>query len=327
MNGGPPPEDVIVRARGVTRRFASGVAVERLDLDVRRGEIFGIVGPDGAGKTTCLRLLCGLLEPDAGEIWIAGCDVRRERDRVRERVGYVAQRSGLYGDLSVQENLDFYADLYGVPARARRERLEELLRWTRLEPFRRRRAQHLSGGMQRKLALACALLHRPEILLLDEPTTGIDPISRRDFWALLAQLRKEGMTILFTTAYLDEAERATRLGLLYRGRLLRCAPVERLRRELPEFGYEVLARDREAALGRLRACEGVLSVEPFGGALRLFLDPARASIETVRRALEDAGIADATFRRIVPSLEDVFIALIRKQERAQRDPSPGEVLL
>jgi len=307
--------DIVVRAQGVTRRFGEGVAVEHLDLEVRRGEIFGVVGPDGAGKTTTLRLLCGLLEPDAGEIEVAGYDVRRQRERVRDHIGYVAERAGIYDDLSVEENVRFYADLYGVPARARETRMADLLRVTRLEPFRRYRAHQLSGGMRQKLALACALVHRPQVLFLDEPTTGIDPISRRDVWALLTELRKEGVTIVFTTAYLDEAERAVRLGLLYRGRLLRCASADALRREFS--GCEVLTSDRARAQRVLRHWEGLTSVEPFGATLRVLFDPARASPEAIARALGAEGIPDVTVRPLIPSLEDVFIALIRQRERIE----------
>ncbi|MCS6817319.1 MAG: ABC transporter ATP-binding protein [Blastocatellia bacterium] len=311
--------DIVVRARGVTRRFGELVAVERLDLEVRRGEIFGLVGPDGAGKTTVLRMLCGVLEPEAGEIEVVGYDVRRQRELIREHVGYVAQRPGIYDDLSVEENVRFYADLYGLPARVREARMGDLLRVTRLEPFRQYRAHQLSGGMRQKLALACALIHRPQILFLDEPTTGIDPISRRDVWALLAELRREGVTIVFTTAYLEEAERATRLGFLYRGRVLRCAPAEALRSEFSERGCEILTPDHAKARRVLQHCEGLVSVELFGAALRVFFDPTCASPETVKRALEAHGIAEVTVRRFVPSLEDVFIALIRQHEPLRRD--------
>lgn len=319
-----PSADIVVRARGVTRRFGEIVAVEGLDLEVRRGEVFGLVGPDGAGKTTTLRMLCGLLSPDEGEIEVAGCDVRRQRERVREDLGYMAQRGGIYDDLTVEENVRFSADLYGVPARVREERMSDLLRLTRLEPFRRRRAHQLSGGMRQKLALVCALVHRPQILLLDEPTTGIDPISRQDFWALVAELRKEGMTIIFATAYLDEAERATRLGLMYRGRLLRCASADVLRRGFSGQGCEVLTPERARARGVLQQTAGVVEVEPFGAALRVFFDPALTSPEVLRRALEAEGIPEVTVRPLAPSLEDVFIALIRQHERADRGEGSGD---
>jgi len=219
----------VIRTTGLTRRFGALTAVDNLDLEVAPGEIFGLVGPDGAGKTTTVRLLCGLLEPSAGSATVAGCDVARNPQGVKDQIGYMAQRFGLYGDLTVEENMAFYGDLFGVVGRDREELTRRLLGMTRMEPFRTRQAGRLSGGMKQKLALMCTLLHRPRILFLDEPTNGVDPVSRRDFWTILYQLLKDGMTIFMTTAYLDEAERANRVGLMHRGRLIRCAPPEELK--------------------------------------------------------------------------------------------------
>ncbi len=221
----------IIEASGLTRRFGGLTAVDHLDLTVAAGEIFGLVGPDGAGKTTTLRLLASLLDPDEGGARVAGLDVVKESQAVKDQIGYMAQRFGLYHDLTVQENMDFYADLFGIFGQERRSLSAELLRMTRMEPFRGRQAGRLSGGMKQKLALMCTLLHRPKILFLDEPTNGVDPVSRRDFWAILYQLLKDGITILMTTAYLDEAERCNRVGLMYKGRLIKCAPPEVLKRE------------------------------------------------------------------------------------------------
>ena len=212
----------MIETRDLTRRFDALVAVDRLNLTVERGEIFGLVGPDGAGKTTTLRMLCGLMNPSEGAATVAGHDVARESQAVKDRIGYMAQRFGLYGDLTVEENMAFYGDLFGIVGREREELSESLLRMTRMEPFRERQAGRLSGGMKQKLALMCTLLHRPEALFLDEPTNGVDPVSRRDFWAILYQLLKDGITIFMTTAYLDEAERCNRVGLMHKGRLIRC---------------------------------------------------------------------------------------------------------
>ena len=219
----------IILTTDLTRRFGGVVAVDRLNLAVNAGEIFGLVGPDGAGKTTTLRLLCGLIEPTEGSAKVAGYDVSRETQTVKDRIGYMAQRFGLYQDLSVKENMDFYADLFGIFGNERAELEQRLLRMTRMEPFRDRRAGQLSGGMKQKLSLMCTLLHRPEILFLDEPTNGVDPVSRRDFWTILYQLLRDGITIFMTTAYLDEAERCNRVGLMYRGRLIRCDAPEALK--------------------------------------------------------------------------------------------------
>ncbi len=220
----------MVETRGLTRRFGDLVAVDHLDLTVERGEIFGLVGPDGAGKTTTLRMLCALMNPSEGSASVAGHDVVRESQAVKDRIGYMAQRSGLYVDLTVNENMAFYGDLFGIVGREWEELTERLLRMTRMEPFRERQAGKLSGGMKQKLALMCTLLHRPEVLFLDEPTNGVDPVSRRDFWTILYQLLKDGITIFMTTAYLDEAERCNRVGLLHNGRLIRCEAPDEMKR-------------------------------------------------------------------------------------------------
>jgi ABC-2 type transport system ATP-binding protein len=212
----------MIRAENLTRRFGNLTAVEGLNLEIARGEVFGLVGPDGAGKTTTLRMFTGLLDPTEGRAWVAGHDVARETQAVKDRMGYMAQRFGLYGDLTVEENMVFYADLFGVTGRERGQLMAQLLRMTRMEPFRGRPAAKLSGGMKQKLALMCTLLHHPEVLFLDEPTNGVDPVSRRDFWVILHDLVARGLTVFITTAYLDEAERCDRVGLMHRGRLIRC---------------------------------------------------------------------------------------------------------
>src|SRR3954470_23919361 len=228
----------MVETHGLTRRFGDLVAVDHLDLSVGRGEIFGLVGPDGAGKTTTLRMLCGLMEPSEGSATVAGHDVARESQALKDQIGYMAQRFGLYGDLTVDENMTFYGDLFGIVGAEREALTERLLRMTRMEPFRSRQAGRLSGGMKQKLALMCTLLHRPQILFLDEPTNGVDPVSRRDFWAILYQLLRDGITIFMTTAYLDEAERCNRVGLMHKGKLIRCAPPRELKRDTASASLE-----------------------------------------------------------------------------------------
>jgi ABC-2 type transport system ATP-binding protein len=221
----------IIETRGLTRRFGALTAVDHVDLTVAQGEIFGLVGPDGAGKTTTLRMLCGLMDPSEGSATVAGHDVVKDAQAVKDQIGYMAQRFGLYQDLTVEENMVFYADLFGIAGADRSQLTHTLLQMTRMEPFRTRQAGKLSGGMKQKLALMCTLLHRPQILFLDEPTNGVDPVSRRDFWAILYQLLKDGITIFMATAYLDEAERCNRVGLMYNGRLIRCETPEAAKRE------------------------------------------------------------------------------------------------
>jgi ABC-2 type transport system ATP-binding protein len=305
----------MIRTRDLTRRFGDLTAVDHLNLEIARGEIFGLVGPDGAGKTTTLRVLCGLLDPTEGEAHVAGYDVARQTHEVKDRIGYMAQRFGLYGDLTVDENMEFYADLFGVPASERARLLPDLLRMTRMEPFRKRQAAKLSGGMKQKLGLMCTLLHRPEVLFLDEPTNGVDPVSRRDFWAILYQLVKDGITVLVTTAYLDEAERCNRVGLMYSGRLILCDAPDAARHQMPEECYQVEAPDPRAARETLIESDGVLCAEPSGDSLHLFLNAGRTSAAVLSGRLDAQGRGPATFERIVPSLEDVFIALVRKAER------------
>ena len=220
----------IIETHDLTRRFGNITAVDHLNLTIAPGEIFGLVGPDGAGKTTTLRMLCSLLDPSEGTASVAGHDVVREPQSVKDQIGYMAQKFGLYQDLSVQENMNFYADLFGIVGAERTTLAARLLHMTRMEPFQDRLAGRLSGGMKQKLALMCTLLHRPQILFLDEPTNGVDPVSRRDFWAILYQLLKDGITILMATAYLDEAERCNRVGLMHRGGLIRCDTPEALKR-------------------------------------------------------------------------------------------------
>ena len=311
-------QPLIASSHNLTCRFAALTAVDQLSLQIFRGEIFGLVGPDGAGKTTTLRLFCGLIKPTEGRAEVVGYDVSQDSEKVRDRIGYMAQRFGLYLDLSVQENMTFYADLYGLPQDQRHQLMGLLLRMTRMEPFRERLAGKLSGGMKQKLALMCTLLHQPEVLFLDEPTTGLDPVSRRDFWKILYRLVKDGVTVVITTAYLDEAERCDRVGLMDQGKLIRCDSPQALQTELEEVCYEVQSPDPRRARQILSRVRGVLSVEFAGAVLHLFLSPSGASPEELKKSLEEAGCAPAQLTSITPSLEDVFIALVRKQSGVSR---------
>jgi ABC-2 type transport system ATP-binding protein len=304
----------VIRAINLTRRFGALTAVDHLNLEVQAGEIFCLVGPDGAGKTTTLRLLCSLMDPTEGSAEVAGHDVVKESDAVRDQIGYMAQRFGLYPDLTVDENMFFYSDLYGIVGKEREELTARLLKMTRLEPFRKRPAGKLSGGMKQKLALMCALLHKPRILFLDEPTNGVDPVSRRDFWAILYSLVRDGLTVFVATAYLDEAERANRVGLMQRGRLIRCDTPAALKQDLDHAYYNIEAEDPRKLREVLEKQPGVLAVQPTGAQLRLYVDERHTSAE------ELTAVTPFKWQRIAPSLEDVFIAMVRQEELREETP-------
>jgi drug efflux transport system ATP-binding protein len=303
-------DEVAVLARGLVRRFGPVAAVEGVDFAVRRGEIFGLVGPDGAGKTTIMRMLAGVLPPDAGEIRLAGIDVVADPEAARQRVSYMPQRFGLYDDLTVSENIFFYATLFGVSGKRRRERTPELLEAAGLAPFRRRLAGQLSGGMKQKLGLVCALIHTPEVLLLDEPTTGVDPVSRRDFWEILYRLREEGATILLSTAYMDEAERCSRLALFYAGRLRRCDTPARLKGAMPGVLFAVASEDARAAHRVLEGAPGVEGLLLMGDRVNVRVDDAARRLPELEERLSRGGIEKVEIARIEPGIEDVFVALL-----------------
>ena len=301
----------IVQAIDLTRKFGPITAVDHFNLEINPGEIFALVGPDGAGKTTTMRLLTGLMDPTEGRAIVAGYDVAQDHDAVKDQIGYMAQRFGLYTDLTVDENMAFYADLFGIVGKEREELGSRLLRMTRMEPFRARHAGKLSGGMKQKLALMCTLLHKPRVLFLDEPTNGVDPVSRRDFWAILYQLVRDGLTVLVATAYLDEAERANRVGMMHKGRLIRCDTPDRLRAGIEAACYRIFPHNRREARQILAAQPGVVAVEASGADLHLFVDERTADPHALTM------IVPFAYERIVPSLEDVFIAMVRKEEVAR----------
>jgi ABC-2 type transport system ATP-binding protein len=296
-----------ISLQGVTKRYGATVAVDELSLDVAKGEMFGLIGPDGAGKTTTIRLICGLLAADRGQVRVLDRDPVREHRRLTNSVGYLSQRFSLYGDLSVDENIAFFAEIHGLrDYKARRDRLLDM---TQLAPFRTRLAERLSGGMKQKLALACTLVHEPELILLDEPTTGVDPVSRREFWKLLSEFLAQGITIVMATPYLDEAERCGRVALLHEGRVLALDHPSSLCRMLPGRLFEVIASDHRAAAGVLRQVPGVTDVLLFGERAHVRVDDSdRATEPALTAALQRAGLDVTSIRPIPTSLEDVFIA-------------------
>jgi ABC-2 type transport system ATP-binding protein len=312
----PPPaagdRPPAVELEGLTRRFGALTAVDGLSFAVGRGELFGLVGPDGAGKTTTLRMLAGVLRPSAGDARLLGVSVAREPERVKHSIAYMAQRFGLYADLTVAENLEFYADLYHVPRAERPARLERLYRFSALEPFRTRLAGQLSGGMKQKLALSCCLVHEPEILLLDEPTFGVDPISRRDLWLIVHERVAHGTTVVVSTAYMDEAERFDRLAMLHRGRLVALDRADRLQSGLGLEMLAVLVDRVHEARAAARSLPGVRGATVFGDQLHLTVADAAREAPAVAERLRAAGFAVGEVRVLAPSLEDVFIERIAR---------------
>ena len=299
--------DKAIEISGVTRRFGTTVAVDRLSLEVARGEIVALVGPDGAGKTTLIRLICGALALDGGELRVDGIDVMRQTARVQAAIGYMPQRFSLYPDLSVMENLHFYGDIFGVSRAEFTSRARSLLDDFALARFGARLASELSGGMKQKLALACTLIHSPATILLDEPTAGVDPVSRREFWRILYGINRNGTTIFVSTAYMDEAERANRVAFITRGTILSCGAPEELKRQLRGSVVEIVCDKRREARRALRDDPLVRSIEIFGESLHALVASPDA-IGELKKRLEAARIENVRLREIPPSLEDTFVA-------------------
>lgn len=298
-----------INLTGVEKRFGAVDALRGVSVDIARGEMFGLIGPDGAGKTTCIRLICGLLHADGGQVRVLDQDPVHQHAAITRSVGYLSQRFSLYGDLSTDENIAFFAEIHGVSDY--HDRRDRLLEMTQLTPFRSRLADRLSGGMKQKLALACTLVHEPQVIVLDEPTTGVDPVSRREFWKLLSQFLEAGITIVMSTPYLDEAERCTRIALLHEGRVLALDTPAALRRSMPGSWFEVLIDAPRDAVQRLGATNrSDIQTNLFGDRLHVWLaeGDARVAGSRLQTTIGDAGLSPHAIRPIVPSLEDVFIA-------------------
>jgi ABC-2 type transport system ATP-binding protein len=302
-----------IRAENLSKSFAGLRAVDGMSLNVPEGEIFGLVGPDGAGKTTTMRLLTGIMDPTGGNAWVMGRHIMHNSEALKENIGYMSQRFGLYPDLTVQENIHFYADIYGVSRKGREEKIDRLLSFSNLAPFSKRLAGNLSGGMKQKLGLVCALIHTPKILFLDEPTNGVDPVSRRDFWRILYQLLREKVTIFVSTAYLDEAERCNRIGLIFRGRLLAVGTTDEVKKLMKDSILEVRTLKPRQATALLREELGSDSVGLFGDRLHVFTKAPNQAESQAAEILRRSGIEIAGMRRIEPSLEDVFVSVLAQE--------------
>jgi ABC-2 type transport system ATP-binding protein len=304
MNGSAQPA---ITASRLVRTFPGVRAVDDLSFEVHTGEIFGLVGPDGAGKTTTLRMLAGIMTPDSGSATVAGFDVVRDPEAAKFHLSYMPQRFGLYEDLTVDENIRFYADLFGVDRAERATRSAELLEAGGMSEFRKRLAGKLSGGMKQKLGLVCALIHRPKVILLDEPTTGVDPVSRRDFWKILYNLVSEGVSILTSTAYLDEAERCHRVALLHQGKLLFCDTPANLKSRLGKGVLAITAPDPRALHNALKNAAGLSSMVLTGDGVHVVVDDATRRMPEFEARLRTAGVRFDQFRSVTPSIEDLFV--------------------
>jgi ABC-2 type transport system ATP-binding protein len=310
-----PDSAYAVEVNGLVKDFPGVRAVDHLSFQVAAGEIFGLVGPDGAGKTTTLRVLAGVMAPQEGSATVCGADVARDPEAVKSRISYMPQRFGLYEDLTVRENIRFYADLFGVSRREREAASARLLAACGMGEFQSRLAGKLSGGMKQKLGLICALIHTPRLLLLDEPTNGVDPLSRREFWAMLYELAGRGVTIVYSTAYLDEAERCHRVGLMHRGRLLFCDEPARLKQRMPGAVIAVTSPAAPQLRDTLAQASGVGSALLIGDSLHLFVDDAQRRIPEISRTLDDKGLPYEDVVSITPTIEDLFVSTVAAQER------------
>ena len=306
-------EQCVIETRNLGKQFKNLTAVNKLSLSIHKGEIFGLLGPDGAGKTTTIRMLCAIMDPSAGSARVAGFDTVKEPEEIKKRIGYMPQQFSLYGDLTVLENLVFFADVFQVGRQEREDRIARLLAFARLTEFKERRAAHLSGGMQKKLALACTLIHSPEIIFLDEPTTGVDPVSRREFWDILTELHLQGVTLFVSTPYMDEAERCSRVALMFEGSIVVCDAPAHIK-GLVEGELLELRPDRLREASRIiEKLAGVLEVQTYGDLLHVFVDDVEQRVSLIQEALSEAGIVVQGLRQTRPRMEEAFISLIRKR--------------
>ena len=314
VNTGEPA----VTLKNITKKFGDFTAVDHVSLEVKKGEIFGFLGPNGAGKSTTIRMLCGILTPTSGSGSVAGFDVSRSAERIKEHIGYMSQRFSLYDDLTVEENIDFYSGIYKIPQDKKRERKEWVLEMAGLRDHRSSRTGILSAGWKQRLALGCAILHEPPVIFLDEPTSGVDPISRRNFWDLIYRLAEQDTTIFVTTHYMDEAEYCDRLGLIYRGQLIALGTPEELKTGfMTEEVIEVSCENAQEAMESIEKIEGIRHAALFGRGLHVVAENADLAMPSINEALAGQGIALQGMEKILPSLEDVFVSLIEARDRLE----------
>ena len=315
----PADRELSVTVRSLEKRFGDFIAVNRVTFDIRKGEVFGFLGPNGAGKSTTIRMLCGLLSPTSGEGTVAGYDLRTEPEKIKQHIGYMSQRFSLYEDLTVEENIDFYGGIYRIPAEKKRDRKEWVIEMAGVLGPRGAETGVLAGGWEQRLALGCAILHEPPILFLDEPTSGVDPISRRSFWDLIYDLSGKGVTVFVTTHYMDEAENCDRLGLIYRGELAALGTPEELKtRLMKEEVVEIRCERPQDAIAFLEGLPGLRSAALFGTGIHAVVARAVEAVPLLREALGAKGVPVMRAERIAPSLEDVFVSVVEEKDRREK---------
>ena len=311
--------EIAVAVKGLGKRFGDFIAVDNVSFEVTTGEIFGFLGPNGAGKSTTIRMLCGILTPSSGTGTVAGYDVLTEAEKIKSHIGYMSQKFSLYEDLTVEENINFYSGIYRIAPEKKEARKEWVLEMAGLKEHRHSRTGILSGGWKQRLALGCAILHEPPIIFLDEPTSGVDPISRRKFWDLIYELTETGVTVFVTTHYMDEAEYCDRIGLIYRGELIAIGTPEALKTEqMQEDILEVMCARPQDAMGELEHVDGVGSVALFGRGLHVVVEDGEAMVPKLRESLSKQGYQVERVEKIVPSMEDLFVSLIETRDRADQ---------
>jgi ABC-2 type transport system ATP-binding protein len=304
-----------ILTQGLTKRFGAFVAVDEVSFAVSPGEVFGFLGPNGAGKTTTIRMLCGILPPTAGRALVGGVDVFAEPERIRRQIGYMSQRFSLYTDLTVWENLTLYAGIYGIPERRLKRRLKEVMEMSALTGKEESMVEDLPTGWRQRLALGCAVLHQPEVLFLDEPTSGVDPTARQTFWDLIYQLSSQGTAVLVTTHYMDEAEQCHRIGMIFNGKLVAVDTTTLLKEKIPGKVYELEAEDTIRATEVLRQIPGITEVSPFGRRLHILTEAAAPAHKEIRKILAEAEVSIASLEQVPPRLEDVFIYVAQKSHK------------
>ncbi len=320
MDPGNSPKAVVVK--DLERRFGSFLAVNRVSFEVDRGEIFGFLGPNGAGKSTTIRILCGILAPSKGSGTVAGFDIIKEAEKIKAHIGYMSQKFSLYEDLTVEENINFYGGIYNIPEAKKKDRKEWVIEMAGLKEHRKTRTALLSGGWKQRLALGCAILHEPPIIFLDEPTSGVDPISRRRFWDLIYELSGEGVTVFVTTHYMDEAEYCDRIGLIYRGELIALGTPEVLKTRFMKEEILDLQGDRpQEAMAVIEKVQGVKEAALFGKGIHIVVEKADSAVGIIKQTLADHNIEVFRIEKVIPSLEDVFVSLIEARDRVEQPQS------